>query len=77
MAGAAGEIPEHVQPADSSQEKRLKEAYRKAGRKIDMGKSCLRFQRADELPAEVLGELIAEVAPADMIRSHEKARAKS
>ena len=57
---------------DSKQEKRLKEAYREAGRKIDMGKSCLRFQRAGELPAEVLGQLIAEMKPADMIAVHEK-----
>ena len=57
---------------DSSQEKRLKDAYRKAGRKIDMGKVCLRFQRAGELPVEVLGKLIAEMKPADMIAVHEK-----
>ena len=57
---------------DSSQEKRLKEAYREAGRELDIGKSCLRFQRADELPSEILGELIAEVKPADMIAVHEK-----
>ena len=63
--------------ADSSQEKKLKEAYRKAGRRLDMGKSCLRFQKAAELPAEVLGSLIAEIEPARLIAMHESVRAKA
>lgn len=62
---------------EPAQEKRLKDAYRKAGRKLDMGKSCLRFRRADELPADVIGELIAEVSPDDMIAIYEKARLKA
>jgi Domain of unknown function (DU1801) len=63
--------------AGSSREQRLKEAYRKAGRKLDMGKSCLRFQEAAELPAKVIGGLIAELDPARFIAMHEKARAKA
>jgi hypothetical protein len=41
-----------------------------------MGKSCLRFDSAEELPMEVLGELIAEIGPEDMIRLYEKSRTK-
>lgn len=59
-----------------SQRKRLEEAYREAGRAFDMGKSCLRFGAFEELPAKVLGELIAEVTPADYIRIYEKSRSK-
>jgi hypothetical protein len=62
--------------AGSSREKRLKEAYLKAGRKLDMGKSCLRFQEAAELPAQVIGSLIAELDPTRFIAMHEDARAK-
>lgn len=62
--------------ADSAQEKKLREAYRKAGRKIDMGKSCLRFKTYEELPAETLAELIAEVTPEKLIAIHEKVHAR-
>ena len=59
-----------------TQRKRLEAAYKAAGRTIDMGKSCLRYGAYEELPEEVLGELIAEMTPADFIGTYEKARAK-
>jgi len=62
--------------ADSAQEKKLREAYRSAGRKIDMGKSCLRFKSYEELPAETLAELIGEITPEKLIAIHEKAHGK-
>ena len=57
-----------------AQQKRLAAAYERAGRKLDMGKSCLRFGSFDELPVKTLGELIAEMKPAELIALHEKAR---
>lgn len=63
----------YIEPA---QQQRLVDAYRRAGRKLDMGKSCLRFGSYDELPAGVLGELIAEIGPGELIALHEKARRK-
>ena len=59
-----------------SQRARLEAAYKAAGRTIDMGKSCLRYDTFEELPAQVLGELIAEMTPAEFIGTYEKARAK-
>ena len=38
---------------------KLAAAYEAAGRKLDMGKSCLRFKTLDELPLDVIGELVA------------------
>ena len=58
------------------QRERLEAAYRATGRRIDMGKSCLRFAAYEELPERVLGELIAEMTPAEFIRTYEKARTK-
>jgi hypothetical protein len=60
-----------------SQRARLEAAYKASGRKIDMGKSCLRFDTFEELPHAVLGELIAEMTPADFVATYEKARAKA
>ncbi|HEU4787006.1 MAG TPA: DUF1801 domain-containing protein, partial [Gemmatimonadaceae bacterium] len=38
---------------------RLAAAYKAAGRKLDMGKSCLRFKSLDELPLDVIGDIVA------------------
>lgn len=60
-----------------TQRERLEAAYKASGRKIDMGKSCLRFASYEELPHQALGELIAQMTPADFIGLYEKARAKA
>src|SRR5690606_8532655 len=41
--------------ADSELERMLAEAYASAGRKLDMGKSCLRFRSLDELEPQAIG----------------------
>ena len=38
---------------------RFEEGFRKAGKKLDMGKSCVRFKTADALPLDVIGEAIS------------------
>lgn len=35
------------------------EAYRRTGKQLDMGKSCLRFRSLDALPLDLLGKAIA------------------
>jgi hypothetical protein len=39
----------------------LKEEFKKAGRRLDMGKSCIRFKDLDGMPLEVVGRLAAQV----------------
>jgi hypothetical protein len=36
-------------------------AYEKAGKKLDMGKSCIRFQRVEDLALDVIGDAIRRV----------------
>lgn len=62
---------------DPRQRKRLEEAFRKSGKRMDMGKSCLHFRKADDLPLDAIGELIASMPPDEMIARYEKARAKA
>lgn len=38
---------------------KLKEAFKKSGKKLDMGKSCIRFKRLDDIPLAAIGETIA------------------
>jgi hypothetical protein len=58
------------------QEARLREGFKKAGRKLDMGKSCLRFKKLDDLPMNVLAEVVASTPPDALIARHEAARAR-
>ena len=61
--------------ASQERTERLKSAAAVAGKALDMGKSCLRFKRADELPLDVIRAEIASTAPDAFIRIYEKARA--
>ncbi len=47
--------------ADPSLTKWWKAAYTATGKKLDMGKSCVRFKSLDQLPLEVVGQCIAKV----------------
>jgi hypothetical protein len=39
----------------------FKAAFAKAGKKLDMGKSCVRWKTLDDLPLDVIGELVSRV----------------
>ncbi|HVR95476.1 MAG TPA: DUF1801 domain-containing protein [Thermoanaerobaculia bacterium] len=54
----------------------IAEEFRKAGKKLDMGKSCLRFKKLDDLPLDVVGQVIASTSPDQYIRQHEASRRK-
>lgn len=41
--------------------KRFQEAWAKAGKKLDMGKSCIRFKRLEDIPLDVIGDSIRRV----------------
>jgi hypothetical protein len=50
--------------------------YARRGMKLDMGKSCVRFKRLDQVPLDVIGEVIAKITPAKLIERYEAARAR-
>ncbi|MGE3175236.1 MAG: DUF1801 domain-containing protein [Planctomycetota bacterium] len=39
----------------------LRSEWKKTGKKLDMGKCCIRFKRLEDLPLEIVGELIRRV----------------
>ena len=55
--------------------KRLEDAFKKSGLKMDMGKSCLHFKSADDLPLDAIGDIIGSTPPEKMIEEAEKVRA--
>lgn len=40
---------------------RLRDGFRAAGKKLDMGKSCIRFHSPDDLALDVIGEIVGAV----------------
>jgi hypothetical protein len=44
---------------DPSRAKAFGAAFAKAGKKLDMGKACVRFKTLDDLPLDVIAETIA------------------
>ena len=61
---------------DPKQASWLKEEFKKAGKKLDMGKSCLRFKKLEDLPLHVVGKVVKDTKPDDFIARYEKAREK-
>jgi hypothetical protein len=49
-------------------------AWKKTGKKLDLGKSCLRFEAVDDLALPVLGEAIARLPVDDFVALYEKSR---
>jgi hypothetical protein len=52
----------------------LKDAFKKAGKKLDIGKSCVRFRMLDDLPLDAIGEAVAGVPVDRFIEFVEKSR---
>ena len=48
--------------------------FKASGKKLDMGKSCIRFQSAEDLPMDLIAEAIASTSVDEYIRSYEAAR---
>lgn len=40
--------------------------------KLDMGKSCIRFKKMNDIPLELLGQLVAKMSVQDWISMYEK-----
>lgn len=41
-------------------------------RKLDMGKSCIRFKKVEDIPFELIGELAQKITPQQWIENYEK-----
>lgn len=59
---------------DAELEGWFREQYAERGLKLDMGKSCVRFKRLDQVPLDVIGEVVRRVPPSRLIERYEAAR---
>jgi hypothetical protein len=55
----------------------LKGAFKAAGKKLDMGKCCVHFERPDDLPLEAIGDLISAISSEKWIEMYEQSRLKT
>jgi hypothetical protein len=70
---------------DRALARRLEDGFRAAGKKLDVGKACVHFKTADDLPLDVVGQIVAaipmdqwvEIAQAARRRRQDGSRQKS
>jgi uncharacterized protein YdhG (YjbR/CyaY superfamily) len=60
--------------SDSDGESSLREQFAAAGKKLDMGKSCVRFRKLDDLPLDVIARVIAATPAEVHIQRYEASR---
>jgi len=54
-------------------ERWFRQAWQAAGKKLDMGKSCVRFKKLEDVPLDVIGQVIARTPAKRYIAAIEKA----
>lgn len=52
------------------------EAYKATGKRLDIGKSCVRFRKLEDLPLELIGPAIAAMPADEFVRRAKALRAK-
>ena len=57
--------------ADEAEREWFVSAWKATGKRLDMGKSCVRFKKLDDVGLDVLGEAVARVTPDDLIAAHQ------
>lgn len=62
---------------DQKTEAWFKERYAASGKKLNIGKSCLRFRHVEDLPLDVIGETVGRVGLDDFVAYYEAARGSS
>ncbi len=50
----------------------VKEYPKHNQRKLDMGKSCVRFKKMDDIPYDLIGELVSKITPDQWIATYER-----
>jgi hypothetical protein len=54
----------------------IETAFKRAGKKLDMGKGCIRFKGVDDIPLRELGKIIGSVPLETFVKHYESAKKK-
>ncbi|MFC1649495.1 DUF1801 domain-containing protein [Patescibacteria group bacterium] len=60
--------------SDSDLKKWFVVEYRKSGKRLDMGKSCVRFRDLDDLPLNLIGEVVSKTTPQQQVNTYLSSR---
>ncbi len=63
--------------SDKEAEQWFVDQYKASGKKLNMGKSCLRFKKLEDLPIDLIGKAIERTKVDDFIELYEASRRKS
>lgn len=59
---------------DQGTKKWFEQAWKKSGKKLHMGKSCIRFKTVEDIPLEVVGKAIARTPVEKFLASYKRSR---
>ena len=62
---------------DPDTERWFRERFAASGKRLDMGKSCVRFRRLEDLPLDVIGATIARTPVDEYVAHYEDVRGSS
>jgi len=62
---------------DPADEEWFVQRYKATGKKLNMGKSCVRFKTIDDLPINLIGEAVARTPVESYIKIYEDSRKKT
>ena len=62
---------------DPEIERWFTERYRATGKRLDKGKSCVRFRKLDDVPLDLIAEAVAMTSVESYVRLYEASRARS
>jgi hypothetical protein len=54
----------------------FEKSYRATGKRIDVGKSCVRFRKLDDLPLDLIGKAISSMSVRDFVARFEEVHGK-
>jgi uncharacterized protein YdhG (YjbR/CyaY superfamily) len=63
--------------SDAKREAELRAAFAKAGKKLDMGKACIRFKRVEDLELAAIGKMIRDTPVKEYVARYESLLAQS
>ena len=55
------------------EQRRFRQAWIKTGKKLDMGKSCVRFKKIEDVPLDVIGKVIKRTTVKKFVAGYESA----
>lgn len=58
---------------DDALRQQFEDAYRATGKRMDVGKSCVRFRKLDDLPLEVIGDAVGSMTLDQFLALHDTA----